>query len=406
MTNKVLFLTGLFPEEMRPEIISNSKSNTQFAANNLQWSFVKGLIPYYNSLSVLSFPFLGSYPTLNKTPRIKQLSFGREMGFDGLSVSYFNFIALKNIDIYRKAKKRIADWALQNQGPKTLLIYQIYLPFLKAAIAAKKEFSDLKVIVIVPDLPIYMGGPNNALYRAFKRYTRGEAEKCYSQLDGYVLISKHMIEMLPSENKKWTVVEGIMPSDEIVESVEKKNKNDKKIIHYTGSLHSKSGILRLAEALKLINDKNIVLEICGDGNAVDELRLAAEADNRIVYKGSKVDRPEVLKLQREATLLVSPRTSEDIFTRFSFPSKVMEFLASGTPTLLYKLDGIPDEYYDYSYTLEDVSVAALAEKITAILNLDPEVLSEKGRLAREFILNNKNPVKQCEKVVRLIENEF
>jgi len=401
----LLFLTGLFPEEIRSELIKNSKSNTQFAADGLQWSFVEGMISYYRDFKVLNFPFLGSYPTLHTTTAVKQFSFGQELGFDGLNIGYFNFFGLKNFDIYYKAKKGIFDWARQNDGEKTILIYSAFLPFLKAAITAKREFKGLKILLIVTDMPEHMGGPDNMLYRIFKEYNRDTLQKCFNEVDGYILISKYMIEKLPTKNKKWIVIEGIANPKE-TSSFEKSNNTDKKIIHYTGTLARKSGILRLVEAFKLIKNNNYLLEICGNGNTREDIILAAENDKRIIYKGSKIDRPEILRLQSEASLLVSPRTSEDEFTKFSFPSKVMEYLASGTPTLLYKLPGIPDEYYDYCYVLENKAIDVFAEKIKEILESDAEVLAEKGRKAREFILNNKNPRAQCEKIYKLIEGQI
>jgi glycosyltransferase involved in cell wall biosynthesis len=397
----VLMLTGLFPDEIRNEIIAKSKYNTQFAADALQWSFVKGLTNYYTNLHLVNFPFIGSYPTLYKTPFIKSFLFGKDKGFDGVNVGYFNLIALKNIIIYRQAKSNIRNWIKQTKGEKVILIYSAFLPFLKAAIAAKQEFAGLKVYLILPDLPQFMGGPDNALYRAFKKINNEQLYESFSQIDGFVLLSEFMTESLPIGAKPWTVIEGIF-NDQPNAAPVPKAVSDKKIILYTGTLARRYGILRLLEAFGLIDDKNCLLVICGDGDTKEDINLAAEKDTRIIYKGS-VDRAEVLKLQQQASLLINPRTAEGEFTKFSFPSKTMEYLASGVPTLLYELPGIPDEYYNYCYSLEDVSISALAKKITEILSLDPAVLAEKGRLAREFILNNKNPEKQCEKVYKLIE---
>jgi len=180
----VLMLTGLFPGEIRNDIVANSKYNTQFAADALQWSFLKGLTNYYKNLRLLNFPFIGSYPTLYKTPFIKSFSFGKDKGFDGDNIGYFNLIGLKNVIIYRQAKSNIRNWAKQTEGGKAILIYSAFLPFLKAAIGAKKEFDGLKVYLILPDLPQFMGGPNNALYKAFKKITNEQLYKCFSQIDG------------------------------------------------------------------------------------------------------------------------------------------------------------------------------------------------------------------------------
>jgi glycosyltransferase involved in cell wall biosynthesis len=400
----VLFLTGLFPDEIRTEIIKNSKSNTQFAADALQWSFVEGLVYYFNNLQLLNFPFIGSYPTLYKTPFIKSFCFGNNKGFDGLNIGYFNLMAVKNVSIYRRAISNIRIWAKQNEGEKAILIYSAFLPFLKAAIEAKKEFSDLKIYLILPDLPQFMGGPDNKLYRGFKKYTNNQLLKCFEKTDGFVLLSKYMTELLPIDNKPWTVVEGIFNS-KTAEPLPVNNTNNKKIILYTGTLARRYGILRLLEAFKLIRNEDYLLIICGDGDSKEDINLATEKDKRIIYKGS-LDRSDVLRMQREASLLINPRTPEGEFTRFSFPSKTMEYLASGVPALIYKLPGIPEEYYQYCYSLEEISPEALAKKITGILQLDPDTRNGIGVKARQFILENKNPRVQCEKVYKLIEKQI
>lgn len=398
----LLFLTGLFPNEIRSELVKNSKSNTQFAADALQWSFVEGLTNYYDNLRLLNFPFIGSYPTLYKTPFLKSVSLGTNNGFHGENIGYFNLIAVKNISIYRLAKKHITKWAKQTDGEKCILIYSAFLPFLKAAISVKEELGNLKLFLILPDLPQFMGGPSNGLYRAFKKFTNGRLQECFKQMDGFVLLSKFMIDLLPIGSKPWTVVEGIY-DDRRDSFLPTKSAGSEKIILYTGTLARRYGILALLQAFKLIKNTNYLLVICGDGDTKEDINLAAENDKRIIYKGS-IDRSEVLKMQRQASLLINPRTPEGEFTKFSFPSKTMEYMASGVPTLLYKLPGIPDEYYNYCFSLENISVSALTDKIIEILNLDPAVLAEKGRAARQFILDNKNPEKQCKKIFELIEH--
>ena len=74
----------------------------------------------------------------------------------------------------------------------------------------------------------------------------------------------------------------------------------------------------------------------------------------------------------------------------------MEYFASGVPTLLYKLPGIPEEYYDYCFTITELGVDALASKMNTILDLSENELKECGVKAREFILNEKNPIKSNE----------
>ena len=55
-----------------------------------------------------------------------------------------------------------------------------------------------------------------------------------------------------------------------------------------------------------------------------------------------VTNDEIVRLQCEATLLVNPRPSDKEFCKYSFPSKTIEYMASGTPVLMTKLPGVPD----------------------------------------------------------------
>ena len=63
---------------------------------------------------------------------------------------------------------------------------------------------------------------------------------------------------------------------------------------------------------------------------VEKIIACSKKDNRIVFKGM-VPNKIVVEDQLKATLLVNPRPSIGEFTRYSFPSKNMEYMVSGTP---------------------------------------------------------------------------
>ena len=108
-------------------------------------------------------------------------------------------------------------------------------------------------------------------------------------------------------------------------------------IVYTGNLSERYGILNLAEAFTKLKEQDLRLVICGVGGAYDKLAEMSMKDSRIILRGL-LPYDEILKVQRNALLLVNPRTSEGEYTKYSFPSKTMEYFVSGTPTLLYKLE--------------------------------------------------------------------
>ena len=70
--------------------------------------------------------------------------------------------------------------------------------------------------------------------------------------------------------------------------------------------------------------------------------------------------------------------------------------------MLYKLPGIPDEYYEYCFSLSETGVEALRNMLEDILARSLDELDQLGANARNFILNNKNPQKQVGKIIDLV----
>lgn len=407
---KILLLFGLFPQENYSEIIDNSKGVIQYAADALQKSFIEGLGSLRTGVEILNLPYLGSYPTRYKRlySPVGEFRYITQNGNIALgkNVRFCNFAGLKMYSRYLETKRSLRQWCKNNENEdKVVLIYAIHTPFLKACTELKEQgYASLKIILIVPDLPVFMCSKESLILSALRKKNEMILETLYPKVDAFVLLSKYMIELLPIENKKWIVIEGIfnnIQDDSCIDDWV----DDSRInyIFYSGTLARRYGILNLVQAFTGLTNPDIRLVICGAGDAENDIIQYAHNDDRIIYKG-QLPRFEVLKLQKKANLLVNPRSPEGEYTKFSFPSKTMEYLASGVPTLLYKLPGIPDEYYQYCFSLEELSVQALAGKIMDILDMDSKELKNIGVKARNFILENKNPIAQSKKIINLINS--
>ena len=193
-----------------------------------------------------------------------------------------------------------------------------------------------------------------------------------------------------------------IPNMCVVKQILRPNIDVKRLIA-VGRLHYQKGFDLLINAMVPVVAKHPdwTLHIYGDGDYAEELKKGT--DDRIIYHGI-VPNEEVVNAEIHSTLLINPRPSKEEFTKYSFPSKTMEYLASGRPTLIYKLAGIPDEYYQYCYTMEEVNIEAFSQKLEEILSKDEKELNAIGERAREFILREKNPIAQCRKIVDLINS--
>ena len=173
---------------------------------------------------------------------------------------------------------------------------------------------------------------------------------------------------------------------------------------YAGGLHEKYGLKMLVEGFRKLKRDDIKLVLYGSGPYVDELLQVVKDDVRLEYRGLAPNE-EVMREQLKATLLVNPRPTSEEFTQYSFPSKNMEYMSSGTPLLTTKLPGMPKDYNPYVYLFDEESVEGYARTLDKILSLSPEELSDKGVKAKQFVLENKNYVIQAKRILNLIEKK-
>jgi glycosyltransferase involved in cell wall biosynthesis len=399
---KLLFLTGLFPPVSYDKIVADSKGCIQYAADALQKAIIHGLSYWIDDFQIINLPYVGSYPKRYKNKRILTYPFtisadGREV--NGYNVGFCNISGIKHFSRLRNSYRALSD--LCDGSATIVLVYAITTPLLKACDKIKRKYPNTKIVLIVPDLPEYMSSNLSPVLRFLKSVNSWILNRLYRCVDGYVLLSKYMKDSLPINNKPWTVVEGIYnPIITKIPCNEVNAEYNERYILYTGTLARRYGVMRLVEAFARLKNPLIKLYICGDGDSKADIIRYSAMDPRIIYKG-QIRREEALNLQRHATLLVNPRTPEGEFTKYSFPSKTMEYLASGVPTLLYRLPGIPEEYYEYCYSLTDLSIEALTNAIETIINKSESELCEMGLRAKTFIEENKNSYKQAQKIINL-----
>ena len=163
-------------------------------------------------------------------------------------------------------------------------------------------------------------------------------------------------------------------------------------------LYSLYGVDRLARAFTRVQDPDARLLLFGTGDAEADIRAAMEQDPRIRLMGL-ADNETVVAEELRATLLVNPRPTDGAYAAYSFPSKNLEYMASGTPVLTTRLSGIPAEYEAYTYLFYEETEAAMAEALDKALALPRETLHEKGMEARAFVLREKTNTRQGKRIL-------
>lgn len=319
MKTKICLLFGIFPDENYQEIFARSKKGMQNAADALQKSIISGLSEYTDDIEIINFPFIGSYPKNYSRPFAPNNTFSYN-GVNGRNVRFFNGSVVKHYSIYRQAKKEIRKFLIKNNSDNVVVLtYSLNPSLLYACATLRKEFN-FRIISIVPDLYQYTSMRNNGIRNLFKNWNYKFLIRSYKYIDGYVLLTEQMKDSLPIQDKPFAIVEGIYNPKNETETFANSNtiNGQNKTILYTGTLSSIYGLQTLIEAFTRIKNPDYRLIICG-GGADENMRdtLANLKDERVQFKGL-IPRNEVLRIQKQASLLVNPRTPQGIYTKYSF----------------------------------------------------------------------------------------
>lgn len=397
---KLLFLGLMYDREKEREYLKKSKIGMQAAANTYQWALLDGFIENQADITLFNTLPVGTFPKYYNELAISSRKW-KYRDIDCEEIGFWNLLFFKQLSRKRNYIKKIKSWIENNGGEKTIVSYSLYLPFLKALKWVKKTHPEVKASVVVTDLYGKNGIPTKSRIKAFLMQSyQKRIDRLTKYIDSFVILTEHMKEPLSIGERPYIVVEGINGLREENISVEKP---DKKAILYTGTLNYQFGINTLLDAFSSIEDDNYELWICGDGEAKEKIISLSKEDGRIKFFGF-LPKTEILKLQRQATVLVNPRKNEGEYTKYSFPSKTIEYLASGTPLVAYELDGIPDEYDEYLHYVENDSVEALKNKITEVCEQSEEERNLFGKRAQQFVFCKKNAKKQTERIINLIDH--
>ncbi|UOW67242.1 glycosyltransferase [Paraclostridium bifermentans] len=263
-----------------------------------------------------------------------------------------------------------------------------------------------KVVSIVTDLPwnLVGRGSSNRLKKVFIKLYSGITKFIINKYDMYILLTKAMNECVNIRKRPFMIMEGITDNrmKDVVNEIDRKY--DKKVILFAGMLEEVHGIDMLVKAFSRVKVDDVELHIYGSGSSVDSIRYYEKIDNRIKYYGV-VSNDKIINEEVKSTLLINPRITKNEFTKYSFPSKNMEYMVSGTPILTTKLPGMPKEYYEYIYLIEEETIEGLASTLEKTISISKNELHKKGYESKKFIMKNKNNIKQTARIISFINQD-
>lgn len=400
--HKFLWIGSYLTEDLYTEAVSYGYRNA--SSYTSQRNLVEGIgtsgeisMDVISCLSIKGFPLVG--PLMMPSCHFQSPNAGNGTLCGYLNLPYINKY-LSSLAIKAKAK----NWLKQNTSyPEVdIFVYEMRSACLSAALYIKERHPNARIHLIVPDLPIYMDLNMGFMKTVLKMLDNKLINSYIQHVDSFILYATSMVDYLNIRDKKWMLMEGSIHSDDIAHITkyiksESTSNNDKIIIMYSGMIERKYGIDYFLEAIKML-DERYQAWFTGDGSYAKSLREEAEQHpEKIKYYGYLNTRGELLKLQQQASILINLRNPHENASKYCFPSKLFEYMLTGKAVLSTNIEGIPSEYHNYIYIIEDYSSQGIAEAIQYVNVSD-------SREGATFIKKNKNNLLQSKRIIEFITN--
>lgn len=352
---KILFV-GCFV----PEVCEHYVPALSAAGNKFQNNCIKALKEKHDvkGLSFISLPVNCSLKDLEE-----------EANSNNFKIIFAKNNRITSYIKFRKLLKEYLKWA------DCVVVYNVvYVWFNLPNIAKNKK---TKSILILADYtpPV----EENGLLRKIYSYLM---QKEFKKYDKVITLSSKSNKYL-SQNQIIQTVNGCINWSDF-KNLKAPNLSNLINIVYSGALTKVAGIDLLIKGFLKTKNKKLRLIICGQGNEFNELiEDAVKSDDRIIFKGY-VTRNEYMQILEQAHILINPRNMNLLQNENNFPSKILEYLASGRLILSTRFSGY-EKYLDYIKFIDpdEIALYDAIEEVVSNENLK-EVLNESFIKNREF----------------------
>ena len=402
MTHQVMYISSSYSTmEFKKNEETKKKQSFVYgmpvAGNKFHGLVMKGLALNNSQVTALT-----GLPISNKT-HSKIIWKKHEDEENNIKYKYLGFInlpVLKHLLIGIFMFFNILKWSKNNKNNlKTIIFDASYVSVIPFIMLANKIVK-CKTLSLFMDIYDYMAPvtTQNIKNNSLKKIIRNIMDKCYNAVSGFIFLSEPMNKLINKNNKPYIIMEGIVDSN--MKKVNKTRKTSKFIVMYAGALREEYGLKILVDGYMKYKNNNSELWIYGAGDYSEEIIKMSKIDERIKFFGS-VDNETIIKSEHKVNLLVNPRPTNLEFTRYSFPSKIMEYMSSGTPVLTTKLPTMPKEYKEYLYFIDKETDKGVCESLNRISALNTDELIDFGQKAKNFIVCNKIEKSQAKKIIDL-----
>lgn len=395
---KYIFLGFAVPDTVMEQILISDK-NMPVQTHKFGWSFIECLkrkgsdVYVISAIPVTNFPH---YPSI-----FCKGSMQEERGVKIKMLPFINLLGIKHVTRFFSCLTELCKCALLTND-RVLIVHGVHSPFLFASSIAKFLFG-FKIVVILTDPPSVLSKFDGLLSRILKKIDFFAIKFLLRNFDGGVILSKPLGDDFLS-NKPTILIEGIFSNSNLkFEPALVKKSGSTFSFTYAGTLSESYGVKELIQAFIDLDLPNVYLNILGRGDLSHYVESISKSYSCIRYHGFKSGQ-DLICVYYETNVFINARPLDSLFVKYSFPSKIIEYMSTGIPVLTTKLPSIPDDYIPHLYFIDSPQVHDIKKSIFRVLESSSEELFDKGLKAKEFICKNKSADKASQLISSFLKS--
>lgn len=287
-------------------------------------------------------------------------------------------------EILNVAKKAARDFPSNNY---LVITDTLRVNLLKAAIKFGK-INRVKVVGILTDNPANLSNSK-------KSYT-GVINKNVKKLDAYLSLSTGLLKAFEVSNKPNYIFEGLVD-----EKIETKKPVIGSYYFFGGALFERYGVKNLINAFidSSIKEK---LVIAGTGPLRSYIFNNLENNNKILYV-SQLPKEDVYGYEQNAIVNINPRPYSRKMDEESVPSKFLEYLASGTPTMSTMHTKLFEIFKEDVFWITNDSKEGIQKALEDFAKEDRKILEHNALNARKKVYEIYGVRPQGERITYFLE---
>lgn len=379
---KIIYVSGAMADVDFNDYVRKAHLPINPSNQNFHYRFIKALSISGDVKAITLRPFASKmfdYETING-----QNATDGNIAFEYLPDNSSRLYRLlkRNSSISKKLTLEIG----KNKEDVVLLVDSLKYSLSKVAIKVAKR-NKVKIFGIITDNPRLFSNESKAYARAVLSLA--------NKYDGFIALSHDLNKLFNRKNKPAYVFSGFAEEYPFLTM-----EDHKPYFFACGALYERYGIKNLVEAFSKTKIKRNLL-IAGHGPLISFIKEYSYKDSRIQYVGL-LSKSDIAKYEQNADLNINPRLFDEQLDKYSVPSKVLEYLSSGTPLLSTMHTVLHEQFCGEVIWIKDGTSDEIRKALELFIQIQTDDMKKKALLAKKKVLDEYSLSVQGKKIYEFL----